>query len=89
MKGRSFVKSTQFEIYEGQIVEAASDVGMTGPSNSVIGVETDVVVEKFLTQMPKRFNTAKGKGIFSAVVIDIDDKSGTASAIQRILLTYP
>ncbi|GBE31871.1 hypothetical protein BMS3Bbin05_00774 [bacterium BMS3Bbin05] len=66
-----------------------TDVGMTGPSDSVIGVETDIIIEKFLTQMPKRFNTARGNGIFSGVIVDIDEKNGKATAIQRLQLTYP
>ncbi len=66
-----------------------TDVGMTGPSYSVIGVEVEMIIERFLTYMPKRFNTAKGKGILSAVIIDIDDSTGRASDIQRIQLTYP
>ncbi len=66
-----------------------TDIGMTGPSNSVIGVETDMIIERFLTFMPKKFNTAKGDGIFSGAIVDIDEKSGKATAIQRIQLTYP
>ena len=66
-----------------------TDVGMTGPSHSVIGVEVDQVIQRFLTNIPTRFETAKGKGIFSAVVFDIDEKSGKSTAIQRLQLTYP
>jgi len=66
-----------------------TDVGMTGPSHSVIGVDKDVIIEKFLTQMPKKFTTAKGAGMFSGVIVDIDDRDGKATAIQRIQLTYP
>lgn len=66
-----------------------TDVGMTGPARSVIGVEVDTVIEKFLTQMPKKFDVAKGDCIFSGAVVDIDDKSGRATAIQRLMLTYP
>jgi calcineurin-like phosphoesterase len=36
-----------------------------------------------------RFETAKGEGIFSALVVEIDDKSGLATAVQRLQLTYP
>lgn len=66
-----------------------TDIGMTGPANSVIGVETDMIIDRFLTFMPKKFNTAKGDGIFSGVIVDIDEKSGQATAIQRVQLTYP
>jgi metallophosphoesterase (TIGR00282 family) len=66
-----------------------TDVGMTGPSHSVIGVEVDMIIQRFLTNIPTRFEIAKGDGIFSAVVFDIDEKSGKSSAIQRLQLTYP
>ncbi len=64
-----------------------TDVGMTGPLNSVLGVRIDQVIDKFLTQMPKKFDIAKGKGIFSTVIIDIDRENGNAKAIKRLNLT--
>lgn len=66
-----------------------TDVGMTGPYHSVIGIEKELVLERFLTNIPVRFETARGEGIFSAAVIEIDEKTGKASAIQRLLLKYP
>ncbi len=66
-----------------------TDVGMTGPYNSVIGIEKEQVIHRFLTNIPVRFETAKGEGIFSAVVVDIDEKTGKATAIQRLQLKYP
>lgn len=66
-----------------------TDVGMTGPAFSVIGVEKEQIIERFLLQMPMKFDTAKGEGIFSAVVMEIDEKTGQAAAIQRLQLTYP
>jgi hypothetical protein len=66
-----------------------TDVGMTGPAVSVIGIEKEQIIERFLFQMPMKFETAKGPSIFSAVVIEIDGRSGKASAIQRLQLTYP
>lgn len=66
-----------------------SDVGMTGPENSVIGIEKEQVIHRFLTNIPVRFEAAKGEGIFSAAVIDINEKTGKATAIQRLQLKYP
>ena len=66
-----------------------TDVGMTGPYNSVIGIEKDQVIERFLTNMPMRFETAKGEGIFSAIVIEINEKTGKSTAVQRLQLKYP
>jgi calcineurin-like phosphoesterase len=47
------------------------------------------VLERFLTGIPKRFEVAKGPAVFSAVVVDINEDSGQASAIQRLQLTHP
>ena len=66
-----------------------TDVGMTGPAHSVIGIDVDQIIRRFLTGMPDRFETAQGKGILSAVVIDINPDSGKASGIQRLLHSYP
>ncbi len=66
-----------------------TDVGMTGPQDSVIGIEKEQIVERFLSHMPRKYDVAGGKGIFSGVVIEIDEKSGKAAAIQRLQLTNP
>lgn len=66
-----------------------TDVGMTGPYHSVIGIEVGQIIERFLTLMPRKYDVAGGKGILSAVVVEIDDKSGKARAIQRLQVTHP
>jgi hypothetical protein len=66
-----------------------TDVGMTGPYDSVIGIEKNQVIQRFLTNIPVRFETAKGAGIFSALVVEIDEETGKSRAIQRLQLTYP
>lgn len=66
-----------------------SDVGMTGPCTSVIGIEKDQIIERFLTLMPRKYDVAGGKGLLSAVVVEIDDERGRASSIQRLQITYP
>jgi 2',3'-cyclic-nucleotide 2'-phosphodiesterase len=63
-----------------------SDLGMTGPYDSVIGVEKDTIVLRFVTGMPGRFETAKGDPRFAAVVVDADPETGRATAIDRMLL---
>lgn len=62
-----------------------SDLGMTGPKDSVLGVETDLVVQKFLSAMPARFEVAGGCYQLNAAVIDIDEKTGLATSIKRIV----
>ncbi len=66
-----------------------TDVGMTGPAYSVIGIEKEQIIERFLTHMPRKYDVATGAGLLSAVVIDIDDKNGKALAIQRLQLKCP
>jgi 2',3'-cyclic-nucleotide 2'-phosphodiesterase len=66
-----------------------TDVGMTGPSHSVIGIGVDQIIQRFLTGMPDRFITASGDGILSAVVIEINNDSGKATAIHRLQISYP
>ena len=62
-----------------------SDLGMVGPLNSVIGTDPSVVVEKFLSQTPQHFSVASGGPVvFNSVLIDVDEKMGKATAIQRI-----
>ncbi len=61
-----------------------TDLGMTGPRNSVIGVKKENVIEKFLTQIPQHFEVATGPFQLNGVVIDIDEDTGEASAIRRI-----
>lgn len=66
-----------------------TDVGMTGPSDSIIGVQKEEVIERFLLQIPKRFEVAKGPAVLQAVVISIDTDTGRAYSIQRLSLSYP
>ena len=66
-----------------------TDIGMTGPADSVIGIEKDQIIERFLLQMPRKFETARGNGILSAAVIEVDSRTGKSTAIQRLQLTYP
>jgi metallophosphoesterase (TIGR00282 family) len=63
-----------------------TDLGMTGPYDSVIGVEKEQVLQRFTTGMPSRFETAKGDPRFAAVIIDVDQETGLARGIDRMLL---
>ena len=62
-----------------------TDLGMTGPYDSVIGVENRAVIEKILSQVPARFDVAKGDVRLSAVLVEADPASGRAVSIQRIV----
>ncbi|MGC1461468.1 MAG: TIGR00282 family metallophosphoesterase [Terracidiphilus sp.] len=63
-----------------------TDVGMSGPYDSVIGVEKELVLHRFLTGMPGKFEAAKGNPKMCAALIACDPESGRASRIQRIML---
>jgi hypothetical protein len=63
-----------------------TDLGMTGPYESVIGVEKEAVIHRFITGMPSRFETAKGDPRFAAAVIEVDPETGRARGIERLLL---
>ena len=61
-----------------------TDVGMTGPINSVIGMKRDIVIPKFTSGLPARFEVAEGDAQLSGVLVDIDTATGHATAIERI-----
>ena len=61
-----------------------SDVGMTGPIDSIIGFDPDTVLPRFLNGLPTRFEVGSGPVILNAVQIDIDTSTGAALAIQRL-----
>jgi hypothetical protein len=63
-----------------------TDVGMSGPYDSVIGVEKELVLHRFLTGMPGKFEAAKGNPKMCAALITCDPLTGRATAIQRIML---
>lgn len=62
-----------------------TDVGMVGPKYSILGRKPVQILERFLTQMPTRFEIADGEIELQAVVVDIDEKTGKANSIKRIV----
>jgi 2',3'-cyclic-nucleotide 2'-phosphodiesterase len=61
-----------------------TDVGMVGPVNSVIGDDTDSVIHSFITKMPHRLSVGKGKAVFMAMLVHVDENTGKALSIERI-----
>ena len=61
-----------------------SDVGMTGPFDSVIGIKKDAIIERFLTGIPNKFDVAKGDIRLQAVLLDVNSITGKANSIERI-----
>jgi calcineurin-like phosphoesterase len=63
-----------------------TDVGMTGPELSVLGVDKDIVITKFKKHIPVKFEESKEKCFINAVVVDFDEKNGKARSIQRLIV---
>jgi metallophosphoesterase (TIGR00282 family) len=61
-----------------------TDIGMTGPEDSIIGDDADTVLQRFLTMIPHRITVGKGNTILNAVMVRVDDASGRAVSIERI-----
>jgi metallophosphoesterase (TIGR00282 family) len=61
-----------------------TDVGMTGPHDSVIGVEIEPALSRFLTGMPSRFEVATANPRLNAVIVDADETTGHATDIERL-----
>jgi 2',3'-cyclic-nucleotide 2'-phosphodiesterase len=61
-----------------------TDVGMCGPLDSVIGMEREVVIQGFLTQLPRQFEVAKDNVALQGIITEIDEKNGRAREIRRL-----
>jgi 2',3'-cyclic-nucleotide 2'-phosphodiesterase len=61
-----------------------TDVGMTGPHDSIIGVEIEAALGRFLTALPAKFETATGNPRLHAVIVDADEQTGRATDIERL-----
>lgn len=65
-----------------------TDVGMTGAQDSVIGMDKEIIIKKYLTQIPIRFEVAHQNPVLCGVIIEIDEESGKAKSIKRIAMKY-
>ena len=61
-----------------------TDIGMTGPVNSIIGDDTETVLSRFLSMIPHRLAVGKGKVAFNAILVTLDEETGLATGIERI-----
>lgn len=61
-----------------------SDAGFTGPHESVLGREIEPVIKRFVTNMPQRFEVARGRVLLQGVVVEIEEASGRALGLQRV-----
>ena len=61
-----------------------TDIGMTGPRKSVIGMEIDASLKRFLTTLPEKYKVAEGDGMLNGIVIKINDENNKVTEIKRI-----
>lgn len=61
-----------------------TDIGMTGPSDGVLGVDAEVIIRRFVTQMPQRFTMATGAVAATGIIVEIDTGTARAVSIKRI-----
>ena len=83
-----FGTHTHVQTSDEQILEKGTayitDIGMTGPKHSVIGMEKEVALKRFLTSLPEKYKIATGEAIFNAVVFSVNDKTNKVNNITRI-----
>jgi len=65
-----------------------TDLGMTGPSHSIIGIQPEIILKRFLLKIPERFQEAHGPGQFNGALIEIDENTGLARSIKPIQSSY-
>lgn len=61
-----------------------TDAGMCGPRNSVLGMDRDIVLQRFRTTLPNKLQVADEEGVICGVVVDVERETGRASRIERI-----
>jgi metallophosphoesterase (TIGR00282 family) len=84
---------THVQTADEQILEGGTayltDVGMTGPHDSIIGMRKDLITERFVTGLPSPFKLAKQGARFQAVIVRASNDTGKASAIERVDIPLP
>ncbi len=79
---------THVQTADGQILENGTayitDVGMCGPVQSVLGIEPNLTIKKFKSNLPVKFENAGGEYMINGCIIEIDEKTGRANSIERI-----
>ncbi len=65
-----------------------TDAGMCGPVDSVLGIDKDLILRRFLTHMPVKFEVASGRSVVQGVLVDVDADTGQAQAMRRVQEAY-
>lgn len=78
------IQTTDNRLLPSKKTAYISDIGMTGPYDSIIGASPAEVIHRTRTGLPARFEVAEGPAVFSAVIIDVDETTGDARGIERL-----
>ena len=85
-----FGKHTHVQTADEQILPEGTayitDIGMTGPKNSVIGMDIQASIKRFETTLPEKYKLAEGECIFNGVIFEIDDETNKTTQIKRIYI---
>lgn len=83
-----FGTHTHIQTADNKVLEKGTgyitDLGMTGPECSVLGLDKNTIIKRFLNGMPQKFTVANGRGLFSGAIFDIDEKTGKTISVERI-----
>jgi len=83
-----FGTHTHVQTADEEILEKGTayitDIGMTGPKKSVIGMDVDVSIKRFETSLPEKYKVAEGKGKFNSCMFEIDEQTNKVIKIERI-----
>lgn len=77
------VQTSDEEIYEGSNLAYITDVGMTGPKGSVLGLKKEIAIERFLTGEKIKYECSENKGVFRSIIVETNDNSNKAISIKR------
>lgn len=61
-----------------------TDLGMTGPADSILGMNKTIIVNRFVTGLPQKFEIASGKGQFCGCIFTVDEQSGRCTDVERL-----
>lgn len=85
-----FGTHTHVQTADEEILEKGTayitDIGMTGPKNSIIGMDVGASLKRFETTLPERYKIATGESILNGIIIEIDDETNKAKSIKRVQL---
>ncbi|WHH58997.1 TIGR00282 family metallophosphoesterase [Petroclostridium sp. X23] len=63
-----------------------TDIGMTGPYNSILGVKKEIIINRFISHLPEKFEIADGPAQFNGIILEIDESTGKTTSINRLII---